>query len=253
MAYVDGLFNRRLTKRRRLKHIPFLLLSIFLVPLLRIVIRFRVLGQSNIPKKGGAVVVANHLHNGDPMLIYSGMPRPIFWMGKEEIADYPVAWWIARQAGCFLVKRGSPDRAALRTAASILDEGLPVAMFPEGTRSVSGGLKEPFAGASLVALRSNAPVIPMVIIGSVDLPFNGVKQREGSSGWPRVEVHIGEPFMLSAEDNHGKRYSLPELTDAIMIELARLLPPDMRGIYSERDLTPHPAVSRENVVFTGLT
>jgi hypothetical protein len=93
-----------------------------------------------------------------------------------------------------------------------------------------------------------------VIVGSEDLPLNGSKQREKRSGgrYPRVEVWFGEPFELQPRSEDGKRYSMAELTDAMMIELARLLPEHMRGIYSgAKSEQPHSAISRKALVFPG--
>ncbi len=251
---IDPLVNRRLSFRRRWKHGIFLLLRIFVLPTLRLVLRFKIHGLGNVPRRGGALIVGNHVHNSDPILMLSASPRPILWMAKEEVWDLPVLRWFASQAGAFPVKRGTFDRDAIRTAVDTIREGLLVGMFPEGTRSMSGGLKQPFAGASLVALRAGAPIIPCVIVGSSDLPLNGSKAgRSARRGCiPRVEVWFGEPFLLESRDADGRRYSMAELTDAMMIELARLLPPLMRGVYRDAAANgSHPAVSRGTIQFPG--
>ena len=178
--------------------------------------------------------------------------RPILWMAKEEVWDLPVLRWFATQSGAFPVQRGSFDRNAIRTAIDTIQEGLLVGMYPEGTRSTTGGLKEPFPGVSLAAVRSGSPVIPCVIVGSEDLPLNGVKQRAGRHRYPRVEVWFGPAFVLNPRAADGKRFSMAELTEAMVLELARLMPPSMRGIYADYDFSvPHPAVQRDDVVFPG--
>ncbi len=224
------------------------------MPALRLTFRLKIHGLKNVPKRGGALVIANHVHNADPILILSASPRPVLWMAKEEVWSLPVLRWIATQAGAFPVQRGTFDKGAIRNAVAMLQEGLLVGMFPEGTRSTTGGLREPFPGASLVALRSGAPIIPCVILGTEDLPLNGKKQRARTSRrrYPRVEVFFGEPFRLQARSMDGKRYSMSELTDAMMIELARLLPDEKRGIYSgAKSQHTHPAISRCALIFPG--
>ncbi len=213
--------------------------------------RFKVHGLSNIPPAGGALVIGNHVHNSDPILMLSATYRPILWMAKEEVWDLPVLSWFATQAGAFPVQRGSFDRTAIRTAIDTINEGLLVGMYPEGTRSTTGGLKEPFPGASLVAVRAGALIIPCVIVGSGDLPFDSKTKRQ-RRGYPRVEVWFGPAFMLRPRTEDGRRFSMAELTDAMMLELARLLPEPMRGLYRERDLSvSHPAVQRDDIVFPG--
>jgi 1-acyl-sn-glycerol-3-phosphate acyltransferase len=139
----------------------------------------------------------------------------------------------------------------LRHAQALLDDGMLVGMFPEGTRSKTGGLKEPFGGASLVALRSKAPIIPCALVGTEGLPLSGSKPVVRRR-YPKVAAIFGEPFTLEHVAAGGSKRSNDDLTDAMMIEVARLLPEQYRGIYADRCATPHPAVGREAIVFTGM-
>jgi 1-acyl-sn-glycerol-3-phosphate acyltransferase len=246
---IQPVFNRELSPIRRAKHLLWFVTRLFVLPLLRVSIGMRLYGLKHVPKRGGAVVIANHIDWFDPILLVAAGPRPILWMAKQEVFKYPVLRWFARQAGAFPVDRGKPDRSALKHAQALLDDGLLVGVFPEGTRSRTGGLIEPFAGASMVAVRANAPVIPCAITGSERLPLSG--KKPAGRARLRVQVVYGEPFQLEPRRPDGTKYPLDELTDAMLIELARLLPPAYRGVYAERDLTPHPAVRRDGVCFTG--
>jgi len=243
---IDPILDRTLSRRRRWKHAIWLFARIFVMPALFVTIRLRSRGLKHMPRSGGVILVSNHVDFFDPVVIDAASPRPVLWMAKTEVFSYPVLQWIAVQAGAFPVERGKPDRSALRHAAALLDEGLVVGLFPEGTRSRSGGLKEPFAGASMVAVRSGKPVVPCAIVGSDGLPLSGFPAyRPGR--YPKVEVLFGEPFLLAHQKCDGTRWSLEEMTDALMIEIARLLPPPYRGIYAERAGEPHPAVRKIGV------
>jgi 1-acyl-sn-glycerol-3-phosphate acyltransferase len=248
---IDPVFDRRMSLRRRWKHVIFLYLRIFILPLARVLMRFKTLGTQHIPRRGGAVIVANHNHNADPILIYIATTRPIFFMTKVAIWKYPIPRWVASQAGAFPVRRDRVDREAIRTAVAHLSDGFLVGIFPEGTRSTTGGLIKPEAGASMIAVRAGAPIIPCGIVGASDLPFNGAKQEKRQRLYPKVTVRFGEPFRLDAHGPDGTRYHLDELTDAMMIEVARLLPESMRGVYAERAGQSHPAVCRDALIFTG--
>lgn len=248
---IDPIFDRRMSSVRRAKHAVFVSARLLVLPGLRLGIRMKVFGLDNVPKRGGALVICNHLGWFDPVLLMAASPRPILWMAKAEFVKYPVLRWFAMQAGAFPVRRGQPDRQALRHAQSLLNDGMLVGMFPEGTRSKTGGLKEPFAGASLVALRSNAPIIPCALVGTEGLPLSGSKPSIRRR-YPKVAAIFGEPFVLEQVTSDGQKRSLDDLTDAMMIEIARLLPEHYRGIYAERSAAPHPAVRRERIVFTGL-
>lgn len=242
-------FNRSLSRARRWKHVGWLLARAVVLPILRLCIGMRVYGTRHVPSRGGAVIVANHLDWFDPILLVAAGPRPMQWMAKAEVFKYPVLCWFARTAGAFPVERGKPDRSALKHAQQLLADGMLVGMFPEGTRSRTGGLIAPLTGASLVATHSGAPVIPCAIVGSERLPLSG--RKSAGRGRPRVTVVYGEPFTLAPRRADGRKWPLDELTDAMMCELARLLPPAYRGIYAGRPLEPHPAVRRDCVWFTG--
>jgi 1-acyl-sn-glycerol-3-phosphate acyltransferase len=206
----------------------------FVLAAFRALIGFRIDGIENVPKHGPALVISNHLHNSDPILLVAAYPRPLLWMAKKEVFGVPFIGWVADSAGAFPVDRGQADRQALRNAERLLNEGFIVGVFPEGTRSVTGGLKDVYPGVAMIAARSGAPIIPTAIFGTEVLPFNGKKGRKRFAGHPQVTVRMGEPFHLPKRQPGDKRPNMAELTDFMMLKVAALLPEEYRGIYSER-------------------
>lgn len=217
---------------RRLRWWIYTILRPLFLIFFKITMRLKVEGLENVPKTGGALMVSNHIHNVDPVLLESVFPRPVRFMAKKEVFPVPFAGWVARMTDSFPVDRGNPDRSALRAAQIRLDGGVLVGMFPEGTRSMTGGIKDVFPGAAAIALRSDVPVIPTAIIGTDTLPFNGSKPRR--PGRKQVTVRIGKPFYLKRETDDGTKLDLAEVTDQMMIEVAKLLPESYRGIYTDR-------------------
>lgn len=212
----------------------YLLARPFVLAAMRILIGFRIEGLEHVPKHGPALVICNHLHNSDPILLVAAYPRPLLWMAKKEVFGVPVIGWIADSAGAFPVDRGHADRKALRNAERLLSEGFVVGVFPEGTRSVTGGLKDVYPGVAIIATRTGVPIIPTVIHGSETLPFNGRKGRKRIQGRPHVTVRIGEPFHLPERAAGERRQSMSQLTDLMMMRVAAMLPEEYRGIYAER-------------------
>ncbi len=206
----------------------------FVLAAFRQLIGFRIEGIENVPKHGPALVISNHLHNSDPILLVAAYPRPLLWMAKKEVFGVPFVGWVADSAGAFPVDRGHADRQALRNAERLLDEGFIVGVFPEGTRSVSGGLKDVFPGVAIIASRAGVPVIPTAIFGTEVLPFNGRKGRKQGRGRPRVTVRMGKPFYLPKRAQGERRLNMAELTDLMMLHVAELLPEQYRGIYADR-------------------
>jgi 1-acyl-sn-glycerol-3-phosphate acyltransferase len=200
-------------------------------------IRLEIDGLEHVPRAGSFLFVANHLHNADPILLEASLKRPVHFMAKKELFRYrPLAWGL-RMVGAFPVDRGRSDRAAIRQAEARLASGVPVGMFPEGTRSLTGTLQPAFAGAGLIAIRTRVLIVPASITGSEVLPFNGDKSRRGQ--WApffrraRVAVRIGKPFFLP-EAIVGARVSSVAATNLMMAEVARILPAGYRGVYSGR-------------------
>jgi 1-acyl-sn-glycerol-3-phosphate acyltransferase len=217
---------------------PRRVLRAILLAILRVAIGLRVVHAERVPSSG-ALVVSNHLHNADPVLTSIAYPYPIHYMAKKEVFRIPVIKWVLRWVGSFPVDRGKADRTAIRRAELALQRGIAVGMYPEGTRSVTRALREAHSGVGLLALRNDVPIVPAVVTGTERLPFNGAKGRVQASlpmpepGHKGVRVLFGEPFRIPREIG-GRKVSPDEATDRIMIEIARLLPPDYRGLYTDR-------------------
>jgi len=191
-----------------------------------------VAGLDNVPRRGAYIMVSNHTSNLDPPFIGAvigrHIGRPIHFMAKEEIRSWPLVGWLARGSGVFFVRRGEGDRSAQRTALEHLAAGRPIGIFPEGTRSRNGVLREPKVGVALLAMRSGALLLPVGISGSG-------KVFPGRSRWPhrtRVDIRIGMPFRLPHQPS-GRldREAMTEGTERIMREIAALLPDWQQGGY----------------------
>ena len=200
--------------------------------------RMRLAEIDRVPRDGGVLVVANHIHNADPILLNAAYPRPIHFMAKKEAFQFPVLPWLLRWVGAFPVDRGKSDRWAIRRALAALDHGIAVAMFPEGTRSRVFALQRAHPGAGMLALTANVVVQPIAITGTERLPLNGAKGKARGDlardpGHSGVRILFGEPFRIAREVD-GKRVTAEQATDLIMIEIARMLPDDYRGMYAGR-------------------
>lgn len=220
-----------------LRGLPFKIVRAVLLLLCRVFVGMRITGLENVPASGGVLVVANHLHNADPVLISIAFPRPLHFMAKKELFDIPVIGWVISHVGTFPVDRGRADRTAIRRAQATLEQGIALGIFPEGTRSRTRRIERVHTGVGMLALRGNAPVLPVAITGSERLPGNGARPKRVRDDAPPppflgVRVVIGEPFTLPNRDD-GRRMSTDEATEFVMRRVAALLPPAYRGIYSE--------------------
>lgn len=223
---------------------PRRILRAFLLFILRFTIKLHLEHVERAPK-GAALVVSNHVHNADPVLTAIAYPEAVHYMAKIEVFRVPVLKNILRWSGAFPVDRGKSDRTAIRRADAALQRGIAVGIYPEGTRSLTLSLAKAHSGVGLLALRNNVPVLPVVVTGTERLPFNGAKGKARTNvkmpdpGHRGVRILFGEPFFIPQQMN-GKRTTPDQATELIMIEIARLLPPDYRGVYADR-VADHPS------------
>ncbi|GGJ85778.1 1-acyl-sn-glycerol-3-phosphate acyltransferase [Lentibacillus kapialis] len=170
--------------------------------------RIRITGKENIPKNGPVIICSNHTSNLDPPVVGITSPRDIYFMAKGELFEKPFLRKLLTNIHAFPVKRGMRDRTALRKGLEILEQGNTLGLFPEGTRSKTGQLGKPLAGAGFFALKSNATIIPCAIIG----PY-----KPGS----KLKVIYGEAVNMQAY--RDSKASAKEAADAIMTEIGNLM------------------------------
>lgn len=196
-------------------------------PIIRINTKRYVEGMENMPKEGPLILACNHLNLADPALITALLPRRIVWMTKRELFDIPVLGLFYHLYGAIPVRRFEADLSALHKAQEALKRGQVLGMFPEGTRSLNGGLGKGYAGTALIALRTGAPVLPVAVWGTemIKLP-KAFFQRTP------VHVRIGQPFTLPRVERI-RTTVVKEGTEFIMGKIAELLPTQYRGVYTD--------------------
>jgi 1-acyl-sn-glycerol-3-phosphate acyltransferase len=205
--------------------------------LARSITRVRVEGDPDaIPKTGPVILASNHISNADPVIIGAWLTprlgRRIHWLGKKEMFDWPIVGWMARKGGVVPVDRGAADVEAFRLAQRVLAAGHVLMVFPEGTRSPTGELQEPKDGLAMLALRSNATIVPIGVSNTDRVWKKGsLLPRPGG----HATMRIGEPFRVSELLPPGtdRKTQKSLATDLIMRRIAALLDPRHRGPYAD--------------------
>lgn len=147
-----------------------------------------VVGKEKIPSEGRVILVCNHLSNWDPILLLLTQPRRIAFMAKEELFRFkPIGWLLHRVFGVFPVARGKGDTGALDAGVRAIESGDMMGIFPEGTRSKDGKLMRFKSGASLIAARAGAAVLPV-----------GIDRR--AKAFRRVTITVGD--LITPEELH---------------------------------------------------
>jgi len=140
---------------------------------------------------GRTVVVSNHASQADPFLI-SSLPWEMKWLSKASLFKVPIVGWSMWLAGDVPVRRGSPSSAAeaMRTCTRWLDRGVPVMIFPEGTRSKDGALLPFKDGAFRLALDAQAALLPIAVEGT----HTALPKHSWHFGRSRARVAVGQPI-----------------------------------------------------------
>jgi 1-acyl-sn-glycerol-3-phosphate acyltransferase len=194
---------------------------------IRICTRAAIKGGGLFPSAGPALVVINHLGDADIPLLLAALPASLDSLAKIELYDLPVLGVLLDWYGVIWLHRGHPDRRALRAALSGLAEGRVLLIAPEGRYTLVQGLEQGSEGAAFLALKADAPIIPVALTGTENRNVYGHLRRLRRA---RVTLTVGEPFHLMAAAAGPDR--MQPGTQQIMESLARLLPEEYRGIYN---------------------
>jgi len=199
--------------------------------------RVRVEGPTAaIPTSGPVILAANHISNADPVILGAWLTprlgRRIHWLGKKEMFDWPIVGWMARNGGVVPVDRASADIEAFRLAQRVLEAGHVLVVFPEGTRSPTAELQTPKDGLAMLAMRTDATIVP---IGISNTDKVWPKGRFLPTPGRHATMRIGEPFRVGELLPPGiDRKSAKALATAlIMRRIAALLDPRHRGPYAD--------------------
>ncbi|MDE2765011.1 MAG: lysophospholipid acyltransferase family protein [Chloroflexota bacterium] len=195
--------------------------------------RVEVEGVENVPPFGPLIIAANHQSNADPPVLVHAFPRPIWFVAKRGLFVTLPVRYILRRLHARPVARDGRDVDAVKWAIEQVAQDHALLIFPEGTRS-PGALAPGGDGLAYLALRTQAPIIPVGITGTerinnyarVAFPFT------------RIKVAIGEPFTLPVVEGRLPRAALHSMTEMIMERIAALLPQPYRGVYGAERCAP---------------
>ena len=122
-------------------------------------------GRENVPKTGAVIVASNHISYWDPLLVGTAAMREQHFLAKEELFRGPLGWLI-RSYNAIPIRRGRADLSGLAKATDVLRAGRSLILFPEGTRQRDGELRAARPGLGMLAVGSDALVVPACIMGS---------------------------------------------------------------------------------------
>jgi len=174
-------------------------------------------GIGNVPQRGPALLICNHVSFADAIVISAACPRPVRFIMESSIFRIPVASMIFRGMKAIPVAPAREDPEVYARAFQIVAEELRagnlVCIFPEGRLTSDGQVGEFRAGMMRILLETPVPVVPLALSGLWDSMFSrkypAVWQRWPRRFWPRISLFAGEPVAADQAD-------LPSLRERVI-------------------------------------
>ena len=177
--------------------------------------RVRIYGGENLPAEGGYLYCSNHICLLDPVLISAAAITQVHYMAKKELFKVPLLSSLIRILGAYPVDRGGADVGAVRHSIGLLKEKKSIGVFIQGHRQKGTPLQEtkPKNGVALIALRAEAPVIPVCI----------KMKKDRYVLFRRVNILFGAPMTFGNETEEGQgKGEYAQVAGQIFAEICRL-------------------------------
>jgi 1-acyl-sn-glycerol-3-phosphate acyltransferase len=183
----------------------------------------RVEGGQSIPRRGPALLIANHQSFLDPILLGLCSSRPLRYLARRTLFKNPFFAWLIRALRAVPIDQEGVGKEGIRTILDELQAGQAVVVFPEGERTGDGRLQPLRPGVHLLIRRTQAPIVPVGIAGAFDA---WPRSRKGPrlaplflpAGKGTIAVVVGEPLAPERFAKLPREQALGEL----FVELQKL-------------------------------
>ena len=155
-------------------------------------IRYQVIGAENIPSRRAAVYCCNHQSNVDPPLLFHALHSRMHVLYKQELNKIPVLSHSFRLGGFIPIDRRNKESAmrSIEAGAASIRSGNSFLIFPEGTRSRTEALLPFKKGGFIMAIKAQAPIVPVAIQGG-----RAAMRRGSRLVYPaQITVTVGPPI-----------------------------------------------------------
>jgi 1-acyl-sn-glycerol-3-phosphate acyltransferase len=172
-----------------------------------------------VPRKGKLIICPNHIGYLDAVLVGAFIPRCIYFMAKKELYSSKILGPLITFLNAFPVNRQSFDRKAFHTSFKVLNAGNAMGLFPEGTRSRDGILREGRKGIGFIAKESRTPILPMAISGTNKI----IRKPHKRIFFPKIKLIVGDIIDVNdIVENSDRKEAIDKILDKSMEEINKL-------------------------------
>lgn len=197
--------------------------------LVRILLKIDDSELEKVPEEGPLISVANHINFLDvPVIITHLHPRPTTGLVKQENWEHPFFRFLFNVWDGIPIDRDIMDFTAFKEAKKALDEKKILAVSPEGTRTEDGRLIRAKPGIALLASQVDVPILPMAYWGHENFSKNFKRLKRTP-----MKIKVGKQFRINFAEKRKSKELMQDIADAIMLEIAKLLPEKYHGVYSD--------------------
>ena len=216
-------------------------LNVVIRALFRLLARVKVEGLKNIPKKGPLILAGNHVENLEAAFQMAYAGRIVEPIGAGDIPFDAGFDGLVNYYGFIPIDRGTVDRAALREAQSVLDQGAALGIYPEGGTWRPGKMPAQI-GVALLSERGKAPVVPIGYSG-----FKGSTKAIFKLKFPKLTMRVGKPIppLVIDPDGPPKKEQMQAYADEVMRQVYALLDESEHNIMPDHE-TFRLVMKREN-------
>src|SRR5215472_13584960 len=179
--------------------------------------RLTIHGAEHLHKHPVAVYAANHTSYMDTPVVFSALPFQFRILAKKELWSLPFIGWYLNRSGQIPVDADNPRAtlSSLSGGVKALRSGMPLFVFPEGSRTPDGDLRAFLSGAAFLAIRAQVPLVPIALSGVYDLlPIHAHHFFPGN-----LVLSAGEPI----ETTGMTLRQADELTNKVRAEIEGML------------------------------
>jgi 1-acyl-sn-glycerol-3-phosphate acyltransferase len=155
-------------------------------------VKLQIEGLEKIDKSKSYIYMGNHQSYFDVFSIFSAIPQTVRFMAKKELFKIPLFGWALYTSGTIRIDRSNRSKAisSMNNALDKIRNGVSVVVFPEGTRSEDGKIREFKKGGFVIALKGEIPIIPISISGS-----RFILQKHSNKIHPgKIKIVFGDPI-----------------------------------------------------------
>ncbi|MDR3402940.1 MAG: lysophospholipid acyltransferase family protein [Chthoniobacter sp.] len=180
---------------------------------------FKVVHRERIIETGGAILAMNHESYLDPPLAGIACHRELYYLARKTLLQWPILGPIMPKVNVIPVDQERADMSALKTVIKIVRAGHATVIFPEGARTLDGGLQPAQPGLGLIIAKTLAPVVPMRIFGAHEAFPRGGKPKL----FTPITLVVGEPMYFTKDDLVGEGRELYQrLSERVMERIAAI-------------------------------